>query len=48
MPYDVCVRGSLPGVQWLDSHTVRFQAQSMLEVSRLLQFVTSYSPNLAP
>jgi D-amino peptidase len=38
----------LPGVQRANSHTVRFVGRDMLEVSRFLEFITSYDPTLAP
>lgn len=38
----------LPGVERIDSHTVRFVARDMREVSKLLEFVTSYDPTLTP
>lgn len=38
----------LPGVDRIDSHTVRFVARDMREVSKLLEFVTNYDPTLTP
>lgn len=38
----------LPGVERIDSHTVRFVARDMREVSKLLEFVTNYDPTLTP
>ena len=40
--------GYLPGVDRLDSHTIGFTGQDMVEVSKLLEFITSYSPSLTP
>jgi D-amino peptidase len=40
--------GYLRDVQRVDSHTVRFVAKDMVEVSRFLEFVTNYDPTLAP
>jgi D-amino peptidase len=40
--------GYLPNVQRIDAHTVRFVGRDMLEISRFLEFVTSYDPTLAP
>ncbi|HEX8111263.1 MAG TPA: M55 family metallopeptidase [Kofleriaceae bacterium] len=40
--------GYLREVQRVDSHTVRYAAKDMLEVSRFLEFVTNYDPTLAP
>ncbi len=40
--------GYLPNVQRVDAHTVRFVGRDMLEISRFLEFVTSYDPTLAP
>ena len=40
--------GYLPNVQRIDAHTVRFVGRDILEVSRFLEFVTSYDPTLAP
>jgi D-amino peptidase len=38
----------LPIVEQVDSHTVRFTAKDMVEVSRFLAFVTNYDEPLAP
>jgi D-amino peptidase len=38
----------LPNVQRVDSHTVRFIAKDMIEVSKFIEFITSYDPTLAP
>lgn len=40
--------GYLPGVERIESHTVRFVARDMREVSKFLEFVTSYEPTLTP
>src|SRR5689334_7617036 len=40
--------GYLPNVQRIDSHTVRFVGRDMTEVSKFIEFVTSYEPTLAP
>lgn len=40
--------GYLRDVQRVDSHTVRFVARDMVELSRFLEFVTNYDPTLAP
>lgn len=38
----------LPNVDRVDSHTIRFVGRDMTEVSRFLQFVTSYRVDLTP
>ncbi|HSG08578.1 MAG TPA: M55 family metallopeptidase [Longimicrobiales bacterium] len=38
----------LPGVERVDSHTVRYVGKDMLEVSRFLEFATSYQVDLTP
>jgi D-amino peptidase len=40
--------GYLPNTQRIDSHTIRFVGKDMLEVSKFIEFVTSYDPTLAP
>ena len=40
--------GYLPGVDRLDSHTIGFTGQDMVEISKFLEFITSYSPTLTP
>lgn len=40
--------GYLPGVERIDSHTVRLVARDMREVSKLLEFMTNYDPTLTP
>jgi len=40
--------GYLPDVQRIDSHTVRFIGKDMIEVSKFIEFLTSYDPTLAP
>lgn len=38
----------LPNVQRVDSHTVRFVARDMKEASLFVEFIDTYSPDLAP
>jgi D-amino peptidase len=38
----------LPGVQRTTAHAVRFTGADILEVSRFLEFITSYQPDLTP
>ena len=38
----------LPIVERIDSHSIRYTARDMIEISKFLEFVTSYSPSLAP
>lgn len=40
--------GYLPNVQRIDAHTVRFTGRDMIEISKFLEFVTSYDPGLTP
>ena len=40
--------GYLPNIQRIDSHTVRYIARDVLDVSRFLEFITNYDPTLAP
>jgi len=40
--------GYLPNVQRVDSHTVRFVGRDMIDVSKFIEFVTSYEPGLTP
>ena len=40
--------GYLPNVQRIDSHTVRFIGRDMIDVSKFIEFVTSYEPTLTP
>ena len=40
--------GYLSNVQRIDSHTVRYVGRNMLDVSKFIEFVTSYEPTLAP
>jgi D-amino peptidase len=40
--------GYLSNTQRIDSHTIRFIGKDMLEVSKFIEFVTSYEPGLAP
>ncbi len=38
----------LPNTQRIDSHTIRFIGKDMTEVSKFIEFLTSYDPTLAP
>ena len=38
----------LPMVQRTTSHAIRFTGRDMVEISRFLEFITSYEPGLAP
>ena len=38
----------LPNVERVDSHTVRFQGRDMVEISKFIEFVTTYRVNLTP
>ncbi len=38
----------LPQVERTDAHTIRFEGSDMLEVSRFLEFILTYSPDLSP
>jgi D-amino peptidase len=40
--------GYLPNVQRVDSHTIRFVGKDIVEVSKFIEFITSYEPGLAP
>ena len=40
--------GYLPIVQRIDSHTVRFVARDMTEVSKFIEFATNYDPSMTP
>jgi D-amino peptidase len=40
--------GYLPNVQRIDSHTVRFMAKDIVEVSKFLEFMTNYDPTMTP
>ena len=40
--------GYLSNVQRIDSHTVRYCREDMVDVSKFLEFVTSYDPTLTP
>ena len=40
--------GYLPNVQRIDSHTVRFVGKDMIEISKFLEFITSYESGLTP
>ncbi|MGH9367311.1 MAG: M55 family metallopeptidase [Thermoanaerobaculia bacterium] len=38
----------LPGIERTDAHAIRFRARDVLEVIRVLEFVTNYEPGLTP
>jgi D-amino peptidase len=38
----------LPIVERIDSHSIRYKARDMIEISKFLEFVTNYSPSLEP
>jgi len=38
----------LPGVERVDSHTVRFEGRDMVEISKFIGFVTNYRADLTP
>jgi D-amino peptidase len=40
--------GYLSNVQRIDSHTIRFAGRDMIEVSKFLEFITSYESGLTP
>ena len=40
--------GYLSNVQRIDSHTIPYVAKDMVDVSKFLEFVTSYDPTLTP
>lgn len=40
--------GFLPIVERTSSHSIRYTGRSILEVSKFLEFITSYEPGLAP
>jgi D-amino peptidase len=40
--------GYLPNIQRIDSHTVRFAPKDIIELSKFIEFVTSYDPTLTP
>jgi D-amino peptidase len=40
--------GYLPNIQRVDAHTVRFVGRDMIEISKFLEFVTSYDATLTP
>jgi len=42
------VLGYLPNVERVNSHTIRFTGQDMLEISNFLTFVTNYRIDLEP
>jgi len=40
--------GYLSNVQRIDSHTVRYAAKDMIDLSKFLEFVTNYDPTMTP
>jgi D-amino peptidase len=40
--------GYLSNVQRVDSHTIRYMAKDMVDVSKFIEFITSYDPTLTP
>jgi D-amino peptidase len=38
----------LPGVQRVNSHTIRFVGKDIIDVSKFVEFVTNYQPDLTP
>jgi D-amino peptidase len=40
--------GYLSNVQRIDSHTIRYVAKDMIDVSKFLEFVTNYDPSTTP
>jgi D-amino peptidase len=40
--------GYLSNVQRIDSHTIRYLARDMTDISKFIEFVTSYDPTLTP
>jgi D-amino peptidase len=40
--------GYLSSVQRIDSHTIRYVAKDVIDLSKFLEFVTSYDPNTPP
>jgi D-aminopeptidase len=42
------VMALLPIIQRTDSHSIRFEGKDMTEVSRMLEFIGEYSPDLTP
>lgn len=40
--------GYLRGVERIDSHTIRYRGQDMIEISDFAMFLTHYDPNLEP
>lgn len=40
--------GYLPNVQRIDSHSIRFMAKDIIEVSKFLEFMTNYNPAETP
>jgi D-amino peptidase len=40
--------GYLSNVQRIDSHTIRYAAKDMVDISKFIEFITSYDPTLTP
>jgi D-amino peptidase len=40
--------GYLSSVQRIDSHTIRYVAKDMIDLSKFLEFITSYDPTEPP
>src|SRR4051812_15304861 len=40
--------GYLSNVHRIDSHTIRYMARDMIDISKFLEFVTNYDPTLTP
>jgi D-amino peptidase len=38
----------LPNVDRVDAHTIRFVGQDMTEISKFIEFTTSYSVSITP
>ena len=38
----------LPGIERVDAHTIRFTGRNMTEISKFLEFATSYQAGLTP
>ncbi len=38
----------LPGTERVDAHTIRFRAASIVDISRFIEFASSYRPDLTP
>jgi D-aminopeptidase len=37
-----------PGTERVDAHTIRFRAASIVDISRFIEFASSYRPDLTP